>query len=295
MSKKKIVYAVSDSTGETAEHAVRAALAQFDPTSRATMLLVGQVRDEAAIGRVVQRALTDGAFIVYTLVEPNLRGRMATLAQEQGVIAVDLIGSLIWELSAYMGTAPLSLPGLGHETDEAYFRRIEAVEFAVNHDDGRNLQDLGHADLILIGASRSSKTPLSNYIAHRGYKVSNIPLVQQLPPPKELEEVDPRRVFALVIDPGVLTNIRRSRLQSMGVGPEDTYGSLKNTQGEIRWCRTYISEHPGWTVVDITERAIEETAASILTTWQERFKHPTPARTARDAMRKPRPRPPKGK
>ena len=163
------------------------------------------------------------------------------------------------------------MPGLGHETDEAYFRRIEAVEFAVHNDDGRLPRNLSKADLVLVGVSRTSKTPLSNYIAHRGYRVANVPLVKDIPPPHELDEVDPRRVFALVVDPATLANIRRRRVEALGVRDNDPYADPRAVREELAWARRIFRDHPEWTVFDTTDRAVEETAAAILQTYRERF------------------------
>ena len=274
MADDHLIYAVSDSTGETAEQAASAALAQFGPRHHAHVRIFGHVRDEDELAKVVERARERNALIVYTLVEPELRLHMASLTQQGGVTAVDLLGNMIRELSRYLGLPPLYLPGLGHETDEEYFRRIEAVEFSVYNDDGRLPENLTKADLVLVGISRTSKTPLSNYIAHRGYKVANMPLVKGQEPPPQLGEVDPRRVFALVVDPAVLVNIRRARLDAMGVQGDSNYGDLAHVREEMAWARRIFREHPEWTVVDITERAIEETASDVLEAFRDRFERP---------------------
>jgi len=271
MSGERRIYAISDSTGETAEQVARAALAQFGHHHEAVVRIFANIRDEEELAEVVATARENEALILYTLMEPRLRVRMATLAQEQGVTAVDLLGNVIWELSRHLGRPPLYLPGLGHETDEEYFRRIDAVEFAVYNDDGKLPDNLTKADIVLVGISRTSKTPLSNYIAHRGYKVANIPLVKDQPPPPQLDLVDSRRVFALVVEPQVLVGIRRARLESLGAGVDSSYGDLRHIREEMSWARRVFREHPDWTIVDITERAIEETASEILETYRDRF------------------------
>lgn len=278
MANSHLIYAVSDSTGETAEQAASAALAQFGQSHHAHIRIFSHVRDEEELRKVVVRAKERDALIVYTLVEPELRVRMASLTQENSVTAVDLLGNMIWELSRYLGLPPLYLPGLGHETDEEYFRRIDAVEFAVYNDDGRLPENLLKADIVLVGISRTSKTPLSNYIAHRGYKVANVPLVQEQAPPPQLDKVDPRRVFALVVDPMVLHNVRQARLDAMGVQGDSDYGDLVHIREELAWSRRIFRDHPEWTIIDITERAIEETASDVLEAYRARFERP--ARTA---------------
>ena len=271
VSTEHVIYAVSDSTGETAEQAVRAAVAQFATDNPAQVRTFGHVRDVEAVRNIVLLAMSRGALVVYTLVDPDQRAAMRRLAQEHGVTAVDLLSGLIHELSWHMDTAPLARPGLGHETDDAYFRRIEAVEFTVNHDDGKRLNTINQAHLVFVGLSRSSKTPLSHYIAQRGYRVANVPLVGGLEPPKELATLDPRRVFALVVDPVALTNIRRRRMAEMGVNEETDYADLKKVREELLWARRLFRRNPGWTVLDITDRAIEETASRVLEIYREQF------------------------
>jgi len=269
-----LVYALSDSTGETAEQAVRAASVQFRTDKPVRIRVFGRVRDESALAEVLRLARARGALVVYTLVHPEQRARIRELAQEYGVVTVDMLSGLILELSRHLGVAPLATPGLGHETDEAYFRRIEAVEFAVANDDGRLPANLGLAEIVFVGVSRTSKTPLANYIAHRGYRVANVPVVKDLPPAKELEDVDPRRVFALVIDPRTLSQIRRRRMDALGMDPQASYGQPDHVRKEMLWARRLFRDHPEWTVVDITDRAVEETAAFVLQHYRERFELP---------------------
>jgi regulator of PEP synthase PpsR (kinase-PPPase family) len=281
------IHALSDATGETAEQACRAALAQFhfEPGEEARIRLFSHVRNEQALTEAITRAKADGALVVYTLVGHGLRDRMLELAFEHGVPAVDLLGNLILEVARHLGRKPLSMPGLGHETDAAYFKRIEAVEFAVKNDDGSQPQNLARAEIVFVGLSRTSKTPLSNYIAHRGYRVANVPLVMNVPPPAELDRVDPRRVFGLVIDPLVLANIRRTRMETLGMDARDGYGDIDHIRQEMRWVRGLFQAHPDWTVLDITRKAIEETASLVLELYRQRFENgrraePVPAEGA---------------
>jgi regulator of PEP synthase PpsR (kinase-PPPase family) len=265
------LYAISDATGETAEQACHAAVAQFGPGRTTRVRLFTHILDSEALEDAILLAKRDHALIVYTLVGSELRSAIRTLAREHGVVAVDLLGGLIRELSKHLDETPLSLPGLGHETDEAYFRRIEAVEFAVNNDDGKLPANLVKADIVFVGISRTSKTPLSNYIAHRGYKVANVPLVLEVPTPPELERVDPRRVFGLVIDPQVLANIRRVRMEALGATSTSGYADLDQVRKEMRWALRLFREHPEWMVIDITRKAIEETASLVLEEYRKRF------------------------
>jgi hypothetical protein len=289
-----VAIAVSDSTGETAEQVCRAALAQFGQNLVGRVRIVPHVRDEVAVRAAVRTAKDAGAVLAYTLVDPEIRGLMKQVSLEQGVTAVDLLSELVSKLARHLHRDPLSLPGLGHALDAAYFRRIDAVEFSMNHDDGQRPTGLPSADLVILGVSRSSKTPLASFIAHKGLRVANVPIVREIPLPKELEQVDPRRVFGLVIDPSVLATIRQSRMASWGMDAGDSYGDLDTIRAEIAHARRVYAAHPAWTVIDMTQRAIEETAALILEEYQRRFggalpSPPVPPRTARTtAARSPR-------
>jgi regulator of PEP synthase PpsR (kinase-PPPase family) len=265
------VLVVSDGTGETAEKVVRAALAQFGPHDGVRVQVVGHALDREQVKGLVEQAKREGAFLLYTLAEPESRAYVRRLIEEQQVRAVDLLGLLLHQMAAHFGASPLYRPGLGHELDAEYFRRVEAVEFAVYNDDGREPRNLRRAEIVLVGVSRTSKTPLSSYIAHRGYRVANVPLVHGIPPPKELERVDPGRVFGLVVDPGVLVEIRRTRMEQLGMRADDDYGDLRKIRQELEASKKLFAAHPQWTVLDITGKAVEETAALILEMWRERY------------------------
>ncbi len=266
-----IVVAVSDATGETAEQAGKAALAQFGQQEETAVRTFSNVRTVEDLERVVRRAGEMGAVIVYTLVDTELRGAIKDVAQAHGVRAIDLIGGLIRGLAAHLDIAPLAVPGLSHELDEEYFKRVAAVEFAVNNDDGKNPQNLVQADIVIVGISRASKTPLSNYIAHRGYKVANVPIVMGVPLPKQLDDVDRDRVFALTVDPVVLMKIRRARMESLRMRPDADYGDIRQIRREINHAKRLVRENDGWTMVDMSRKAVEEAATAIIETYRTRF------------------------
>lgn len=270
MSPASILVA-SDATGETGEKVVHAALAQFFDHDRVRVTVLPHVLDEAAVVSIVDQARRQGALLVYTLVSPPLRSLVRRLTDDGDVRAVDLLGSLLGQMAVHLGQDPLYTPGLGHELDAEYFRRVDAVEFAVNNDDGREPRNLRRADIVLVGVSRTSKTPLSSYLAHRGYRVANVPLVHGIPPPKELDVVDPRRVFGLTIEASVLHEIRRTRMKHLGMGPDDAYGDVRAIRQELEASRALFAKHPDWTILDITRKAIEETASSILEIYRSRF------------------------
>lgn len=269
--RSPVIVAVSDSTGETAEAAADAALAQFGRHSENAVRTASNVRTIAALEDVLRDAKRVGALVVYTLVERELRDAIKDLALAHGVRAVDLIGGLIRGLAEHLNLTPLSVPGLSHELDEDYFKRVAAVEFTVNHDDGKNPQNLAKADLVIVGISRASKTPLSNYIAHRGFRVANVPIVLGLPLPSELGDVDPRRVFALTIDPVVLMKIRQARIEALGMRPDSDYGDIRQIRREINNAKRVFQEHPEWTLIDMSRKAVEEAASNIIETFRWRF------------------------
>jgi len=266
-----VIVAISDSTGETAGAIGNAALAQFGHHDDAAVRTVANVRTVDALERALEQAAESKALVVYTLVEKELRDAVKDLAFAHGVRAVDLLGGLLHVLAEHLDLTPLSVPGLSHELDEDYFRRVAAVEFTVNHDDGKNPQNLPKADIVIIGISRASKTPLSNYIAHRGLRVANVPIVMGLPLPKELDEVDPRRVFTLTIDPVVLMKIRQARIETLGMRADSDYGDLRQIRREINYAKRVFQAHPEWTPVDMSRKAVEEAASSIIETYRWRF------------------------
>lgn len=267
------IYVISDSTGETGAKVVQAALLQFRH-EQVSLRIVSNLRDIASVCDTVDKAAGDGALVVYTLVRADQRQALHDRAAEFGVEAVDLMGPLLARIGHWLGEAPVSTPGLLHRMDEEYFRRIEAVEFAVKNDDGQSPRNFKLADIVIVGVSRTSKTPVSSNIAQKGYKVANCPLVLQVRPPKEIEQVDARRVYCLTISPHILLEIRRARLRHMGVEGESDYADIRKIQEELAWAGAYFREHPEWTVIDVSRRAIEETASEILNLYASRFGAP---------------------
>ena len=263
------VYIVADGTGETGEKVVKAALTQFRGVSVSTETFT-RVRSKVEIREIVEAASSEGAFIVYTIIDPEHRELLQQYADERLVEAADLIGGLVVRLSTYLGAEPLLTPGIKHQMDAEYFKRIEAVEFAVKSDDGQSLQNLKRADMILVGLSRTSKTPLSMYMAHKGYKVANVPLVPEIPPPAELFEIDQEKVYALIIDLNSLVRVRHQRLKALGLPPDAEYAAREHIARELRWCREFYARNPTWPVVDTSSRAVEETAAEMERIMKER-------------------------
>lgn len=255
------IFVVSDGTGETAVAAVRAAMSQF-PT-RWRLRTFADTRTVAQLERILDLARDSAALLVFTLVAEDLARALREGGERRGVPTVDLLGPLIWAVAGHSGLEPQLRAGVLHGFGAEALRRVEAVEFAVRHDDGANQHTLFQADLVLIGASRTSKTPLAMYLAHRGYKTGNVPLVPGLEPSQELREIDPRKVFGLVASPGTLVEVRRSRMHALQAPPWLDYADPDAVQAELARARRLFRER-GWRVVDITNRAVEENAARII-------------------------------
>ncbi|MEC1179951.1 kinase/pyrophosphorylase [Metasolibacillus meyeri] len=259
-----IFFVVSDSVGETGELAVRAAVSQFRPTFKNVEIRrFPRVKSFEELYEVVQLAMQEKAIIIYTLVEKEMRQKLYTTALEQHVAAIDLLGPMIELLESSMQQAPLERPGLTHKLDDDYFKRIEAIEFAVKYDDGRDPRGVLLADVVLIGVSRTSKTPLSQYLAHKSLKVANVPLVPEVEPPVELFAVDSKKCFGLIISPDNLNSIRRERLKTLGLNDGAIYAQHQRIQQEIEHFHR-IASRIGCEVIDVTNTAVEETANVIL-------------------------------
>ncbi|MHC4549777.1 MAG: pyruvate, water dikinase regulatory protein [Planctomycetota bacterium] len=262
-SQRRAIYVISDSTGETGSKVVQAALLQFRH-EEVRLRIFSSVRDEAALTETIDRAGDEEALVVYTLVKPEMRIALHDRAVRRGVEAVDLMGSLMARIGRWLGETPVATPGIRHRLDEKYFRRVEALEFAVKNDDGQLPRNLDQAEVVIVGVSRTSKTPVSSILAQKGYKVANLPLILGVEPPAEIAAVDPRRVFALTIAPRALYDIRRARVQHLGVEAQSGYADLAHIQRELAWARNVVRKHPDWVVIDVTSRAVEETASEIL-------------------------------
>ncbi len=269
MDASRPIDVISDSTGETAERVVRAALLQF-PARKTRVRLHQRVRDPKTAREVVEAAARDGGLVVFTIVSPELREFIHQLCYEKKVEAVDVIGALLGKLSGFLDAEPLGTPSVSLPLSEEYFRRIEAVEFAVKNDDGKEPRNLKKADLILVGVSRTSKTPLSTYLANRGIKVANVPLVLGVALPEELHEAQQDRVVGLTIGIDQLCEIRRARLRQLGMPPDTNYGLREHVREELDFAHAIFREHPSWPIVDVTARAIEETAGIIVETMKQR-------------------------
>jgi regulator of PEP synthase PpsR (kinase-PPPase family) len=275
----KRIDVLSDSTGETAEKVVRAAMLQF-PHSGAHIRVHTRVRTKEAVRPLLERAAAEGALIVFTVVSPELREYIHAASYELKVEALDLIGSLIGKLSTFLDRQPINMPSGMLPLSDEYFRRIEAVEFTVKSDDGKEPRNFKKADLVLVGVSRTSKTPLSTLLAQRGLKVANLPLVLGVATPPELEEASQDRIVGLTIGLDPLVEIRKARLKQLGLSVDASYGLRDQVKEELEYAQRIFKAHAQWPVIDVTGRAIEETAVIILESLKERDEQTKNARAA---------------
>ncbi len=263
----KPIFIISDGTGETAERVVRAALVQFEGYL-VYLRTFPDVQNTVDLGKLFRLARREKALVITTIVTESHRDAANQFAERYGLPHIDLFGPVLNDLGAFLESQPTEQPGMQHIADQDYFQRIEAIEFTVKADDGKNPHALRKADIVLVGISRTSKTPLSVYLAHKGYRVANVPLVLDHEPPPELWDVEAERIFALTIDPETLLEIRRERLVAMGVNHRSSYGDIAYILAELEQAHDLFSQNPDWPIIDVTNKAVEETAATILRLFQ---------------------------
>lgn len=256
------VFVVSDSTGRTAEQALNAALVQFEGAEVETIVRPG-VRSKIQVMKVVEEAKLQKAFIVHTLVSDEIRSLMLATARRLNVDTIDLMGPFLLRLSLQFANVPSEKPGLFNEVNRDYFQRIEAMEYTFRHDDGLRTHELDKADIILVGVSRTFKTPLSIYLAFKGWLVANIPIVYKSKMPETLNTVDPKKVFGLTTYPTRLTQLRKARHEHLG-GATGDYATFEHVTRELRYAHRIFHMHPKWAVINVTSKAIEEIASEIL-------------------------------
>lgn len=266
-TKKKIIYLVGEGTGETITRIARASLAQFsrENIELKTFFLV---TDKKYISRIAGEAAKDHALLAFSIVQPVLRDCLIYETERRGIKAIDVIGDFIVQLSIFLKEKPMAIPGRQYILDEEYFRRIDAINFSVKHDDGKLPQGLKLSDLILVGLSRTGKTPLSTYLANQGWKVANVPIHPDMLLPDELFQIDSHKVFGLVISIESLVKLRETRLKQLGLEPYAKYADPVTVADEIEWSREFFKHHPRWRILDISNRAIEEAAASIINAYR---------------------------
>jgi regulator of PEP synthase PpsR (kinase-PPPase family) len=263
-SKKLKVIIISDGTGETATAISRAVMVQFK-NKDVFFTRYKNIRTTEQIDAIFNEAAIHHDLVIHTIVTGKLREYISELSRTKHVRTLDLIGPALTAFSNFFNQEPVNEPGLLHAVNDDYFRRVEAMEFTLNHDDGRNIESLHLADVILVGVSRTSKTPLSVYLSQHGIKVVNIPMIKDQPFPKELFEVDQRKIFALTIDPNSLSEIRKNRLLRLGADKhQGDYAEHAKIVEEIEWANNVFKENKRWPIYNVTDKALEETAADIM-------------------------------
>lgn len=256
------VMVVSDGTGRTARQALNAALTQFTGVD-IDVIVHSEVRSQHEIKVIVRDALNSGALIVHTLVTDSLREFIIRESHLHNVETIDLMGPLLTHLSNQFIHEPSQQPGLYHKLNKEYFQRIDAMQFAFNHDDGQRTESLFEADVILLGVSRTFKTPISIYLAYKGWFAANVPIIMGINPPEVLNHIDPSKVFCLTTIASRLSELRKTRNVRLG-GNIENYSDPEYVTREINFANRYYSLHPSWTSVNVTSKSIEEIASEVL-------------------------------
>jgi regulator of PEP synthase PpsR (kinase-PPPase family) len=262
------LHLLSDSTGETLENIAKAALAQFDDVETVRHFWP-MVRTEAHLERILQEIAQSPGLVIFTLVNAATRRILESRCRALGLSAVAPLDPVNDALTRLLGQQAKARPGRQHVLDDAYFARVDAIQFTIAHDDGILADEWEEADIVLAGVSRSSKTPTSIYLANRGYKVANIPVVVESPPPAQLFRLERPLIVGLTTSADRLIQIRRNRLLSLGQGTDTSYVEEEAVVREIAFARRLFADR-GWPVIDVTRRSIEETAAAIISLVNQR-------------------------
>ena len=269
MDKSITIYVLSDSIGETGEQVAKAAVSQFNP-ERYEVRRFPYITGEDQIIEVFEEAKNERSIVIYTIVIEKLRNFIIEMGKESNIPVVDLMTPALDALEDVLGYEPKRESGLIRKLDEKYFKKVEAVEFAVKYDDGKDTRGIKKAEIVLVGVSRTSKTPLSMYLAHKHFKVANVPLVPEVPAPEELFVKDTRRVFGLIANPFKLNEIRQERLKSLGLNNNANYASIERINSELEYSKK-IMEKLNCTVIDVSNKAVEETAGIVMDYMKKNF------------------------
>jgi len=258
----RYIFIVSDATGKTCTRVVNAALRQFK-TTEAKMEIVNFIRTREQIDELIDRVAKVNGIIVHTMVSPEARQQISEQGRLKGVPTVDLLGPLLTRFSDLLEISPLAQPGLDRQLDDDYFRRIEAIDFTIKHDDSMGLSTLDQAEAVILGVSRTTKTPVSIYLSYRGWKVSNIPIILDYSLPAEVFEIDHRKVLALTVKPSRLQLIRLERQMRLKNAEMDNYTDAEIVKTEVNYALDLYRKY-GYPVIDVTYKSIEETATDVM-------------------------------
>jgi [pyruvate, water dikinase]-phosphate phosphotransferase / [pyruvate, water dikinase] kinase len=256
------VLVVSDGTGRTARQALNAALTQF-PGMEIEVMVYADVQSPHEIQEIVAEARKSKALIIHTLVTDSLREFIIRESHSNDVEIIDLMGPLLTRLSSQFIHEPSQQPGLYNKLNKEYFQRIDAMQFAFNHDDGQRTESLNEADIILLGVSRTFKTPISIYLAYKGWFAANVPIIMGINPPEELNHIDSSKVFCLTTSASRLSELRKTRNVRLG-GNVGNYSEPEYVTREINFANRFYNLHPDWTIVNVSAKSIEEIASEIL-------------------------------
>ncbi|HUG14911.1 MAG TPA: pyruvate, water dikinase regulatory protein [Thermomicrobiales bacterium] len=261
--RSSTLFVVSDGGGSTAEAAMDAAMAQF-PDVAFTIVRRPGVRSREQVLAVVREASLAQGIIVHTIVIQEIRQILVRECRQRVIPNFDLIGPLIGHIGQQVGQRPILRPGASRGIDLDYFKRIDAIQFTVQHDDGQSLSTLHEADVVLVGVSRSSKTPLSVFLSMRGWRVANIPIVLGVEPPQVLGDIDQRRIVAVTLDAPQLLEIRRNRLQALGQLLDGEYADPDKITEELAFFRRVARSGYPWPIVNVTGKSVEEAAKEVI-------------------------------
>lgn len=267
---KPTIFIISGGLGISGSQILQTALAQF-LTNDIPITIVPQVREIGQLEPIIAQAESLNGVLVHTLVDPNIRRALVNLAAAHGIAEVDLLGTLLDQLTVSLGQNPVGQPGLYHKMRERDVKRVEAIEFTVNHDDGKRAYELHQADIVLTGVSRVGKTPLSIYLSTLGWKVANIPLVRNIDPPPELFEVDYCRVVGLMLDPGRLVAFRQRRSRHLGMTAGTSYTIPAEILEELDFAQG-VFRRGQFAVINTTDKPVEENAEEIVALINRRLK-----------------------
>ena len=258
------IFLISDSTGETIDRIFTALKAQFKDFSYKTQQF-SFTRTENQISEILKEAKTKkNTIILYTLVDQKLALFLNKLSEKNSIPCFGVLGELIENFSKILNKQSLNIPSRQHKLNEEYYERVEAIQFTMRHDDGNDVKDIEESDIILLGVSRTSKTPTSIYLANRGYKTSNIPLVNENSIPEKIKKNKKKIcVVGLTTDPERLIDLRKNRLRSLKENEKTDYTNLKKISEEVKTARKTFKKYK-WPVIDVTRKSVEETAASII-------------------------------
>ncbi|MCW8860563.1 MAG: kinase/pyrophosphorylase [Deltaproteobacteria bacterium] len=258
---EKLVYIISDGIGQSAMTVLKASMIQFDLPSSA-LRVFSKMENPRKIKSILMEAKEKRAFVAFTIAKKETRKLVHEICQNEGLKHVDILGPPIEELSAYLGIEPKEDANLLRRVDSKYFKRIDAIEFSMKYDDGQNIDKIFEADIIILGLSRTSKTPTSYFLAQQGYKVVNIPLMPEVPIPKEVYQVDQNRVVCLVMDSEVLQKIRSARVKHYKT--QSNYTDLRRIFDEMEMVYDLTKKNRKWRIVDTTNKSVEETSREII-------------------------------